>query len=130
MTGPSFNDPKPPSDRRQMQQIFLRPSIKAEIDQRRGNLTRSVWIERAVLAAIARENDRTPRVTIPTTQLPNPGKRLTVFYEDPHDGLGPRILGFAASQDAAELLARSYAQLHFQEDHRVWTVDAYTEPGP
>lgn len=43
----SFDDPKP-DDKRKMQQIFLRPSLRAEIENRRGKLSRSAWIERAI----------------------------------------------------------------------------------
>ncbi len=51
----SFDDPKPPEDKRKMQTIFLRPTLKAAIDQRRGKLSRSDWIERAIRAALARD---------------------------------------------------------------------------
>ncbi len=50
----SFDDPKP-DDKRKMQQIFLRPSLREEIEKRRGKLSRSAWIERAIYAQIARE---------------------------------------------------------------------------
>lgn len=50
----SFDDPKP-DDKRRMQQIFLRPSLREEIEQRRGKLSRSAWIERAIYAQLARE---------------------------------------------------------------------------
>lgn len=43
----SFDDPKP-DDKRKMQQIFLRPSLRAEIENRRGKLSRSAWIELAI----------------------------------------------------------------------------------
>ena len=43
----SFDDDRP-DDKRKMQQIFLRPSLRTEIDKRRGNLSRSSWIERAI----------------------------------------------------------------------------------
>ena len=44
----NFDDPKPASDRRVQQLIYLRPSLKEQIDNRRGKLSRSEWIERAV----------------------------------------------------------------------------------
>lgn len=46
----SFDDPKPPLDKRKQLQIFLRPTIKDRIDALRGELSRSAWIEKAVLA--------------------------------------------------------------------------------
>lgn len=49
---PSFDDPKPVLDKRIMQTIYLRPSIKAKIDRALGKLSRSEWIEKAVLAAL------------------------------------------------------------------------------
>lgn len=51
----SFDDPKPVVEKRKMQQIFLRPSLKAEIDRVRGKVPRSEWIERAIYAALKRE---------------------------------------------------------------------------
>jgi len=51
----SFDDPKPPREVRKMQTIFLLPSLKREIDRRRGRLSRSEWIERAILAQLARD---------------------------------------------------------------------------
>lgn len=53
----SFDDPKPPKDKRKMQQIFLRPSLREEIDKRRGEVSRSEWIERAIQAALRRRPD-------------------------------------------------------------------------
>lgn len=43
------------TDTRRMQLITLRPSLKAEIEKRRGKLSRSAWIERAIVEKIARE---------------------------------------------------------------------------
>lgn len=54
----NFDDPKPPKDTRIMQQITLRPSLREEIERRRGKFNRSEWIERAIREKIARE-DRT-----------------------------------------------------------------------
>lgn len=51
----SFDDPKPDPDTRKMQLIYLRPSLKAEIEKVRGALSRSQWIERAVQAQLRRE---------------------------------------------------------------------------
>jgi hypothetical protein len=45
----SFDDPKPEADTRKMQQISLRPSLKAKIDAERGRMSRSEWIERAII---------------------------------------------------------------------------------
>lgn len=45
----SFDDPKPESERRKPQLIFIAPSIKARIDAVRGAVPRSHWIERAIL---------------------------------------------------------------------------------
>lgn len=58
MTALSFDDPKPPPDTRKMQLITLRPSLKAEIEKRRGKLSRSAWIERAIVEKIARDDER------------------------------------------------------------------------
>lgn len=52
MAALSFDDPKPAPDKRKMQQIFLRPSLKDEIDRIRGKASRSEWIERAIYAAL------------------------------------------------------------------------------
>lgn len=49
----SFDDPKP-DDTRKMQQISLRPSLKTRIDNTRGRLSRSEWIERAVIFYLQR----------------------------------------------------------------------------
>lgn len=38
-----------------MQQIFLLPSVKGRIDAVRGKVSRSEWIERAVLEVLKRE---------------------------------------------------------------------------
>jgi hypothetical protein len=46
---PSFDDPKPPREKRKQQLIFLLPSVKARIDAVRGKVSRSEWIEIAVL---------------------------------------------------------------------------------
>jgi hypothetical protein len=54
----NFDDPKPPPDTRVQQIIFLRPSLKAEIDKRRGAQTRSAWIELAIRAALKRDAPR------------------------------------------------------------------------
>lgn len=54
MAALSFDDPKP-VDKRKMQQIFLRPSLRSEIEKVRGKLSRSEWIERAICAALRRE---------------------------------------------------------------------------
>lgn len=53
----NFDDPKPPPDTRKMQQITLRPSLREEIERRRGKITRSEWIERAIREKIAREDN-------------------------------------------------------------------------
>lgn len=45
----SFDDPKPEKDTRRMQQISLRPSLKTKIDNERGRMSRSEWIERAII---------------------------------------------------------------------------------
>jgi len=55
MAALSFDDPKPALEKRKMQQIFLRPSLKDEIEKVRGKLSRSEWIERAIYAALRRE---------------------------------------------------------------------------
>ena len=55
MSAISFDDPKPPAEKRKQQLIYLLPSIKEQIDHLRGKLTRSAWIERAVLEAIRRD---------------------------------------------------------------------------
>ena len=55
MTALSFDDPKPAPDTRRQQFIFLRPSIKAEIDKVRGKMSRSEWIKRAVLRELRRD---------------------------------------------------------------------------
>lgn len=47
----SFDDDKP-RDKRVMQTIYLAPSLKAEIDRLRGKITRSEWIERAIVAKL------------------------------------------------------------------------------
>ncbi len=46
----SFDDekPKPKPEKRMPQTIFLLPSLRAEIDRRRGKVTRSAWIEGAI----------------------------------------------------------------------------------
>lgn len=49
----NFDDPKPPPDTREYQIIYLRPSLKEEIDKRRGTESRSAWIERAIRLALA-----------------------------------------------------------------------------
>lgn len=54
----NFDDPKPPSDKRKQLLIYVRPSLKAEMDRLRGNLSRSLWIERTITAALQKE--RTP----------------------------------------------------------------------
>jgi len=51
----SFDDSKPPAEKRKQQLIYLLPSLKEKIDQLRGKQTRSAWIERVVLAAIRRD---------------------------------------------------------------------------
>lgn len=51
----NFDDPKPEPDTRKMQTIFLRPTLKDAIDARRGSLSRSAWIERAIIEKLARE---------------------------------------------------------------------------
>lgn len=48
----SFDDPKPPREKRVMQQIFLLPSLKQRIDAVRGKVSRSEWIERAAITAL------------------------------------------------------------------------------
>lgn len=48
----NFDDPKPTREVRKQQLITLLPSLKASIDQRRGRLSRSEWIERAIVAAL------------------------------------------------------------------------------
>ena len=52
----NFDDPKPAPDTRKLQQITLRPSLREEIERRRGKITRSEWIERAIREKIARED--------------------------------------------------------------------------
>lgn len=52
----NFDEPKPSPDTRKMQQITLRPSLREEIERRRGKITRSEWIERAIREKIARED--------------------------------------------------------------------------
>ena len=42
-------------DTRKIQQITLRPSLRAEIEQRRGKITRSEWIEQAIREKLLRE---------------------------------------------------------------------------
>lgn len=53
----NFDDPKPESDKRKQQLIYLRPSLKEKIDRARAvrQESRSVWIERAVFALLAKE---------------------------------------------------------------------------
>lgn len=51
----SFDDPKPVPEKRKMQLIYLRPSLRAEIEKVRGKVSRSEWIERAVCAQLKRE---------------------------------------------------------------------------
>lgn len=46
-----------PREKRKQQQIFLLPSLKREIDEVRGKVSRSEWIERAIVAQLAREGD-------------------------------------------------------------------------
>lgn len=46
---PSFDDPAPARDTRKMLTIYLRPSLKIEIDRARGKLTRSEWFELAIV---------------------------------------------------------------------------------
>lgn len=50
----SFDDPKPQAEKRKMQLIYLLPSLRDEIDAKRGKLSRSEWIERAIKAALTR----------------------------------------------------------------------------
>jgi hypothetical protein len=51
----TFDDPKPPPDTRKPQLIYPRPSLRDRIDRQRGRLTRSEWIERAVMAHLRAE---------------------------------------------------------------------------
>lgn len=51
--GLSFDDPKPSKDTRKQVLVFIRPSVKDRIDEARGKLSRSEWIERAVLEKLA-----------------------------------------------------------------------------
>jgi hypothetical protein len=52
----NFDDPQPPSDKRVMQLIYLRPSLKDRIDNERGRQSRSEWIEGAIKLRLAREH--------------------------------------------------------------------------
>jgi hypothetical protein len=53
----NFDDPKPESDKRKQQLIYLRPSLKARIDAHRAvrQESRSVLIERAVMLLLSKE---------------------------------------------------------------------------
>ena len=48
-------DKSKPPEKRRMQQIFLLPSLKAEIDERRGEYSRSRWIEQAIWEKLLRD---------------------------------------------------------------------------
>lgn len=52
-----FDDPKPTPDKRKQQLIYLRPSLRERIDAQRTirQESRSVWIERAIMAQLAKE---------------------------------------------------------------------------
>jgi Ribbon-helix-helix protein, copG family len=49
---PSFDDPKPPKEKRKQQLVYLLPSIRDAIDRQRAKLgqSRSEWLERAAKA--------------------------------------------------------------------------------
>lgn len=51
----SFDDPKPPQDKRKQLQIFIRPTIKDRIDALRGEMSRSAWIEKAIRAYLDKQ---------------------------------------------------------------------------
>lgn len=48
----SYDDPKYANEKRKHQRMFFLPSLKLEIDKRRGSLSRSEWIERAIRRAL------------------------------------------------------------------------------
>lgn len=54
MSALSFDDPKPPRDTRVPKTIFIRPSLRDEIDDLRGRTSRSEWIEVAIRERLAR----------------------------------------------------------------------------
>lgn len=59
----TFDDPKPPPDTRKQQIVYLRPSLRERIEQQRGRLTRSEWIERAIMAHLRASREAPPPVT-------------------------------------------------------------------
>lgn len=52
-------------DRRQAMSLFMRPSIKQAIDLERGALTRSAWVEQAIVGYLIANGRPLPRTSRP-----------------------------------------------------------------
>lgn len=65
----NFDDPKPAREKRKMQQIFILPSVRDRVDRIRGKVSRSVWIEQAILAHL-KALERPPPTVAPDTERP------------------------------------------------------------
>lgn len=110
----NFDDPKPRPDNRKQQLIFLRPSLRVRIEAVRGDMSRSAWIERAILAALQREEKP------PMTEDKKMAEYVICMRDDRYYLIGP-------FDDKAKMRAWGNEELRRTQDPRWQSIELTDE---